>query len=199
MSWAEQESGATHMKTLSGTSLPQSQRSWLAPAVLAVVLGVAGMAIAMGIRRNGAKTTLATTTVAPGHGGGAVTEQRDFQLNVIGVPAGSRVRVNGVDATMPVRVRRGESARVEIEAAGYETWSQTVIPTGDVTMGFEPRAIQPPLRVPIASNSGAGADAAANADAAVTAISPPSQRSGVGRRHNGRHNLQGGVAPRPDF
>jgi serine/threonine protein kinase len=199
MSWAEQESGATHMKTLSGTSLPQRQRSWLTPAVLVVVLGVAGFAIAMGIRRNGAKTTLATTTVAPGRGNDHA-EQNEFQLNVIGVPAGSRVRVNGADATLPVRVRRGQSARVEIDAVGFETWSQTVIPTGDVTMGFEPHAIRP-VPVPVASNVAAvDADAAASGgDASATGTAPPAQRNGAIRRRNGRQNLQGGVAPRPDF
>jgi serine/threonine-protein kinase len=195
MSWAEQESGATHMKTLSGTVASQ-KRSWLTPAVLAVVLGIAGLAIAMGIRRNGPKTTAATTTLPDVHDGHhAAPVAMDFEVNVIGVPAGSRIRVNGADATLPVRVRRGGSARVEIEASGFEPWSQTVIPTGDVTIGFEPRPLQP---APANSLASIRADAAVIADASSTA-GAGTTRSSRTRRRNGRPNLQGGVAPRPDF
>ncbi len=188
MSWAEQESGATHMKTLSGATLAP-RRSRLAPIVLTVVLGLAGIAIAMGVSRNSSgksvNATAATTVPAPR---ALDASPRVFMLDVTGVPANARVSVNGEPATLPAHVTRGASARIVIAVDGFEPWTQTVTPTGDVALSFEPRAIV------IAPASADGGSVTADASAPNSGVA----RS-TGRRRGGRPNLQGGVAPRPDF
>ena len=184
MSWAEQASGETHVLTLSGnTQAPR--RSWLLPTVLGVVLGIAGIAIAIGMRRTARATTpvpIARVATQP-----VAAPPSEHRLQVVGVPVGSRVRVNDADTVLPAVIHRGESAHIEIDAAGFEPWMQTVTPTGDVTLTFEGhRAV-----VVAVTDASASGDASANAP----------HVTGLARRNprHGRQPLQGGVAPHPDF
>ncbi len=192
MSWAEQASGEVRAPTLGGHRTPPRKLVWLLPAVLVVVLGVAGVVIAVGVRRTGAAVLPAgrSAPVATFHT--APPEPRaEFRLDVAGVPVGAHVRLNGRDGSLPAVVRRGESARIEITAAGYEPWTQSVAPTGDVTLTFEGRRA-----MPIVTASAAGDGGLANTPAQDGGV-----RAALTRRtpRNGRHALQGGVAPHPDF
>ncbi|MEI8254590.1 MAG: serine/threonine-protein kinase [Deltaproteobacteria bacterium] len=54
MSWAEQASGEPRAPTQRGLRAAPRRHAWLLPSVLVVVLGVAGLAVAIGVRRSSA-------------------------------------------------------------------------------------------------------------------------------------------------
>ncbi len=65
-------------------------------------------------------------------------------LDVGGLPAGARVKVDGLPAgSLPVRVRRGTRHRIEIVAPGYEPRSMEVEADSDVRVRADLRPVSP--------------------------------------------------------
>ena len=74
-------------------------------------------------------------------------------LDVMGLPEGASVTVDGEVRALPARLRRGSTVTVRVDAAGYLPWTQTVQAEGSVKLVFSgqsrpaPSASAPVMRV----------------------------------------------------
>jgi hypothetical protein len=198
MGWAETAptiGAATNLVTYSNGVVPDARPRWLAPALVALAFGVGGVVVVRAMR---SVPSAATTTTERSREFGATEPPpasppaSAYEVQVTGLPPGSRVTLNGVAAVLPARVPAGERARVEVVAPGREPWGQTITPAGNVVLSYEARVATPmPTPTP-----------ASVADAAVAPVArePGSARRRPPRRQGPGHDpSSGGLAREPDL
>lgn len=202
MSWAEVEAPTLAGNTPVTLKRSPPRRSWLLPVALAVVLGGGATIV---LRASQARHVPAPS-LAPVHASMTTSAAAPlgYELRLLNLPQGARVMVNGVEAQPPVRIKGGESARIEVSAPGYERWTQTVTPTGDVALTYEGRPVAQPVPTPQSSQAQAApapqsSQASAPGASQITPLRPrPRRATSGGRRRSGR-TLETGIATEPEF
>jgi hypothetical protein len=176
-----------------------ARRGWVLPTLLALLLGGLGLVIARGSRRRtpdaGTAALLAMANASPR----TTPAPQDYHLEVLGLPADARIEINGSAVVLPASIRAGENVRIAITAPGFDPWSQTVVPTGDLALTYEGR--RTPLPTPASSVADAGSTTA-HTDATQTTASRRNSRGNTTRRTRSGDagvRLERGVAGRPDF
>jgi len=110
--------------------------------VLAVLVVVVAIRLAVHVTTDPAQEPVPPTTPgsAPVVQPQPAVDTATVLVNVTGIPPGARVRLDGLPVgTLPVRMRRGETHLLVIEARGYERREIPVTPDRDVTIPAELR------------------------------------------------------------
>ncbi|MCC6648778.1 MAG: serine/threonine protein kinase [Polyangiaceae bacterium] len=123
-------------------SRPSSPWTTLVAVAVVAALGVAGYSLLVRAPR---ESRPAAPAVAAPASVAAPT------LDVVGLPSGSSVTVDGEIVTLPARLRRGSVVTVRVDAPGYLPWTQTVQAEGSVKLVFSGQARPAPSPSPSAS------------------------------------------------